>query len=249
MAVKFTADGQDYTSTDSPPAGDFTVTWWARLDAVKNWQTFWESSASGSDLILYQTNQTSQQPWMYLADGGTAGNQVRTTSTMTVGTWYRFAATHSGTTHTLYMAVEGSPLTQVAVGTRALTTNILRIGESRYTGEWLQGAMANFKHYSAVLSLAECETELNQYTPARTAGLVRWHSFRTASTADESGNGRTLTGGVGATTAASPASITDGTPAPTGPTWTLWDGTTEQPLTLDGVWNGTSIVPVTVEVA
>jgi lysophospholipase L1-like esterase len=35
---------------------------------------------------------------------------------------------------------------------------------------------------------------------------------------------------------------------PAAPTWSVWNGTTEQPVTLDGVWNGTAIVPVTVAV-
>jgi len=29
--------------------------------------------------------------------------------------------------------------------------------------------------------------------------------------------------------------------------WSLWNGTTEQPLTLDGVWNGSTVQPATVE--
>ena len=31
------------------------------------------------------------------------------------------------------------------------------------------------------------------------------------------------------------------------PTWSLWDGSQEIPLTLDGVWNGTTIVPANTE--
>jgi hypothetical protein len=35
----------------------------------------------------------------------------------------------------------------------------------------------------------------------------------------------------------------------TDPTWSYWDGTVEQPLDLAGVWNGTTIVAATTEVA
>jgi hypothetical protein len=82
---------------------------------------------------------------------------------MTVGTWYKTAVTWTGSTITLYIAASGSSLTQVGTGTLSITANVLRIGESIYGGEWLNGCLANFKHYSFVLTTAEMEAELANY--------------------------------------------------------------------------------------
>ena len=35
--------------------------------------------------------------------------------------------------------------------------------------------------------------------------------------------------------------------APTGPTVTLWNGTAEVPVSLEGVWNGTTVTSATLE--
>ncbi|MEU4726528.1 hypothetical protein AB0G06_43615 [Nonomuraea dietziae] len=36
-------------------------------------------------------------------------------------------------------------------------------------------------------------------------------------------------------------------PAPSGATWSLWNGTSEVPLSLEGVWNGTSVTPLSFD--
>lgn len=195
MAVRFDADGEDYTSASSPPSGDFTIISWIKLSVDRNtFTTFWSADAGTGDYIYLQTN----------ADGTTvkaednAGNMTGTLA-MTVGTWYRTAFVRNGTTSTFYHATAAAvALTAAATNNlEAVTATTLRIGESPFGAEWLNGCVANLKHYSGVLTPTEIERELVQYVPERTANLVRWHPFLTNETTDYSGNARTLSGGAG----------------------------------------------------
>lgn len=194
MAVRFDADGEDYTSTSSPPTGNFTVTCWLKISVDRNtFTTVWSADNGSSDLIYLQTqaNGTTLQAW---DDASVVTGAVA----LTVGTWYRVAFTRNGTTSTLYTATATGALTAATTANLSdVAATNFRIGESPFGAEWLNGCIANLKHYSAVLTLAELEHELAQYTPRRTANLERWHPFVKVETADYSGNARTLSGGTG----------------------------------------------------
>lgn len=204
MSVRFDADGEDFITTTNSLSTPFTLLCWAMLSVDRNtFQTVFQADDGGSPpttVVNLQTNSdgTSMGLWDKFVETVTG-------PAMTVGTWYRFAVTHSGTTLTLYYGIDSGSLTS-ATGTQTIAGNLptLRIGESVWGGEWLNGRIAGFKQYSAVLTQTEIETELASATAVRTSGLYRHHQFATANTADDSGNSRTLTGGVGATTEADP---------------------------------------------
>jgi hypothetical protein len=199
MAVRFDASGEDYTSTSSPPSGSaFTVICWAKVSTDRNtWSAAWSSDSSTSNYSYLSTDSdgTTMKWWTQVS-----GNE-RTISgpNMTAGTWYRFAAVCNGTDATLYY---GSGLGALSSASAAnwvtlSTSTTFRIGADPFSGEWLNGCIANLKHYSTNLTQAEIERELLQYMPERTTNLVRWHPFLTNETVDYSGNARTLSGGTG----------------------------------------------------
>lgn len=198
MAVRFDATGENYTSTSSPPAGTYTVTCWAKVSSDRNtWSAVWASDSSMSNYVYLATDSdgTTMKAWTQVS-----GNDREITGpNMTVGTWYRLALVVNGANATLYHGTASGTLSapnSTTWQTIAATTTF-RVGSNPFSGEWLNGCIANLKHYSTDLTQAEIERELAQYLPARTANLVRWHPFLTNETTDYSGNARTLSGGTG----------------------------------------------------
>lgn len=123
----------------------------------------------------------------------------------TTATWYRVALTvSSGGTAIMYVGGEtGALTTYTKSGLTNPVSPTLYIGSDSFS-EWWNGRVANFKHYSTVLTQIEIEAELASWTAVRTANLIRHHKFRVAETTDYSGNGNTLSGGTGTTTEADP---------------------------------------------
>lgn len=204
MAVRFSADGQDYTSASIGLTGQpFTVTCWVQLRADRNdFSTIFSVDDGGATEMVYvQTNADGVTLFL----GGDGGASTVGSVALTVDVWYRVAVTYSGTTGTLYTGAAGAALAS-ASGTLGTNTGLstLRIGESGFADEWLNGCVANLKMWSAALSAGEIETELGQYVPARLANLLRWHPFVAAETTDRSGNGLTLSGGTGTSTEGGP---------------------------------------------
>jgi hypothetical protein len=201
MSVRFDADGEHYTSA-VPAVSNYTVTFWGKLAVDRNaFSTFWGSDDGTTGTYhIFQTDGTGTDVDHVGTAAGVAG------PVMTVDTWYRFGITCNGTSVTVYHASgPGGSLTS-ASGTLNATTGFttFRVGASVFSGEWLNGNVANLKHYSAVLTESEIETELASWTAVRTANLVRHHKFQVAETTDYSGNGNTLTGGAGTSTEADP---------------------------------------------
>ncbi len=198
MAVRFDATGEEYTSTDSPPTGDFTVACWICVAVDRNtYSTFWESSASTAHYLQFATAADGQTLSYYQTGATTLAGPL-----MAVGEWYRTAIVRNtaAATNTLYSAAAGaSTLASTSTAIDTAVPSTLRIGGSIYTAEWANGLVANFKHFSAALTQAEIEAELAQYLPRRMANVVRRHPMVNPETTDHSGNGRTLTGGTGAT--------------------------------------------------
>ena len=198
MAVRFDADGENYTSTSSPPTGSYTVLCWAKLSTDRNtFSTIWASDSSTTNYQYIQTDSdgTSLRAWH--SDGSAI-----TGPSMTVGTWYRVALVVSGTTATFYWGTATGALSSAQDTTWPAfspTPTTFRVGASVFAGEWLNGVVANLKHYTVALSVAELEHELAQYQPRRITSLARFHPFVAVETTDYSGNARTLSGGTGAT--------------------------------------------------
>ena len=113
---------------------------------------------------------------------------------LTVGTWYFLGLSISNSSSFARKRALGDPtFTSYSRAGQLAQANRLRIGESHFGSERLAGAVAYFKLWSAGLSAAELEAEYASATPVRTANLYSFYRFDTASTTDNSGNGRTLT--------------------------------------------------------
>ncbi|MFI9817589.1 LamG-like jellyroll fold domain-containing protein [Saccharothrix variisporea] len=230
MAVRFDADGENYTSTSSPPSGSYTVVCWFQVSTDRNtFSTVWSSDSSSSNYHYIQTDSDGTSVKAFHSDGS-----VITGPNVTVGTWYRLAFVVNGTAATMYWGTATGALSSASDATWPAfspTPTTFRIGASVFTGEWLNGRVAALKHWSAALSQAEVEKEFSQYLPDRTSGLVRFHPFVANETADYSGNARTLSGGTGSTRE-------DGPPIPwraRAPQLVLPAASAGSSVTLDGV--------------
>lgn len=201
MAVRFDASGEGYSSTGSPPEGTFTVFCWIYLPALPaDYGTFWESSTTAGNYLQFVVTPAGVlEVWSFTG----ADTRILLGPAINTGRWYRTAVvrdTGAGTV-VLHYAREHDALTSVSGSVGALTSpTTFRIGNSIFASQWLNGRMARVQHDSVARTQAEADSELLQYQPLRTSNLVRLHHFLLAETTDYSGNGRTLSGGTGATT-------------------------------------------------
>lgn len=205
MAVRFDTTGEHYSSSSAPPAAPCTVLCWAMISVDREtYSAIWASDQVGAATYL-ECSTDIDGATLRVFNSSLVGSGI-TGPLMVTGTWYRVAFTlDAGGTGTLYWGTAGDILSSASqAGFGAVTSPILTIGEDGTGADWWNGRIANFKHYSAVLTPTEIATELNSWDAVRTANLVRHHKFQTAETTDYSGNGRTLSGGVGASTAADP---------------------------------------------
>lgn len=207
MAARTDADGEDYTRTLSLGAiTALTVAGWFRLVVDRNNYSspFFVDNGMGDNWGM----QTG-------VDGTTMasvfdGTTQQGIGAMSVGTWYYLCLSTSGTSGNIfYRTAAQSALTTVAVTgvTANVTATTLRIGASPWGGEWWHGDFANVCMWSAALTVGEAYNESVRYVPYRYANLVGWYPFLRPETTDYSGNGRTLSGGAGAT-------LIDGPPIP-----------------------------------
>jgi hypothetical protein len=164
-----------------------------------NYSTIWASDQSNSATFL-DVGTTTDGITMHVFNNGIGGAPI-VGSSLVVGLWHRVAfSLDAGGTGILYQGADTGSLTTFSKsGFAAVTSPSLYIGSDSFA-DLFNGRVANFKHYSTVLTAAEIQAELAQYLPVRTDSLVRWHPFLTASTVDYSGNARTLSGGTGAST-------------------------------------------------
>lgn len=154
---------------------------------------------------------SAQQALMSISDGvndiylyvdtTTSTASVRSNS-ISAATWYRVAmkATDATNQAGFFGALGAAPTAITTFNTAPTTPTTIVIGGTRFSADWFDGRLAAVKLYNAVLTDAECENELTQMTPVRTANLLHWHPFIVAETADYSGNAAALTAGAGATT-------------------------------------------------
>jgi hypothetical protein len=217
VAVRFTADGQDYTRTLSPTVGAaFTVLTWVKIVSDRDYYTtaWCLDSNSQSTAVALQTSLDGVTMRMVSGDGDS-----RDVTTMTVGAWYCFATVRTatggaaGTVYTRYGTDPAAMSQYTFTGffgqwSDQATFGTLRIAESIWGGEWLNGSIAFTKLYTRALSNAEITSELSYYNPVSTTGLYgAWSFWGGPSTADLSGNSRTLSGGTGTSTDTGPAGI------------------------------------------
>jgi hypothetical protein len=200
MAVRFDASGESYSRTLSLGSiTTFTVSFWVKLASNRAISTIlWQiDSGSANWLAVRAWDGTS------LAVETDGGWNSLLGHTLTVGTWCYIGvcAQTSGALNTV-IGDAGGTLTASTpnFGATTFNGNLLRIGVGGASTGWVDGSIAAFKAWNAVLTTAELDLEARAYQPRRTTNLLGWYPFLTPSTVDLSGLGNTLTGGTGATT-------------------------------------------------
>ncbi|ARX81498.1 hypothetical protein SMD44_00896 [Streptomyces alboflavus] len=199
MAVRFDADAEDYTQALALGSqAAISASCWAKVSVDRNTFSTAVSLDNGtSDAVFLQTATDGVTMGVYEEP---LGNFAGTGRAMTVGTWYWLAYSISGTSGTMYSrALSDTTVTTSALTGLQATHNIanLRLGESAWGTEWLNGAVCAVKIWTAALTQNELESEALLYRPQRIANLVGWYPLHRPETADYSGNGRTLSGGAG----------------------------------------------------
>lgn len=220
MAVRFDNAADRYTVTVSQGAvTDYTFCCWMKLSVATAtwWGVMGTDAGSSADSAYFEAPSagTTVRPNFDNAGGITGAFSV------TVGTWYFVAVTVSGTSVSWYYKAFGSPTltlgsTQTAANAAQVMTN-LRLGVWAGNTEPFNGCITGARYWLAALTQAELEAESQQLLHKRTAGILASYPLETATTADSSGNGRTLTAAGTPTTEAGPGiPLVAGTPVPVG---------------------------------
>ncbi|MFI6296841.1 LamG-like jellyroll fold domain-containing protein [Nonomuraea sp. NPDC050790] len=199
MSVRFDADGKDLTSTLSLGSlTQITISLWANIKVNRGtWTTIFSvDNGSGSVLCIQAPAGNNMRVYDQNNDVGA------TQQTLTVGTWYHIWLVRNGTAGEWRWRPAGSSTYTAATWTAGngatLVANTLRLGESPWGAEWMNGSVCNVKLWSGVnLAADELEHEGLSYLPHRTTNLVAWYPLTGLELADLAG-GHTLTGGAGA---------------------------------------------------
>lgn len=207
MAIRFNpASADPYQVTLGLGANaNWSMSCWGKITTDTNdYSTFmgWDGNEV-NDSRIFQTENNGTGLLMYPSNA--------TETALTVGTWYFMAASGSGQNGTLKIRAQGAGSFTTKTWTTldgAGVAAILRIGDSVFGGEMVNGCVAAVKLWiGTTLTATELEAEYPYKQPLKTAGITCNYIFDTASTVDNSGNGRTLTGGAGVTTEAGPTLI------------------------------------------
>lgn len=170
IAVNGTADTMRFTHPASPNA--ITASLWFRIGTDLNYYSgIWSIEASSSTYLQFG-----------LALNGTTLicndlSNERTIQACSVGTWY-FASfsIDSGGNVKMFVGTEGGTLTKYTTTLTNYTApiNEARIGGTSY-GEYIDGRIADYRQWDAVLSDAEVHAEFYSEAPVRTSNLVGWY--------------------------------------------------------------------------
>jgi len=211
MAVRFDADGEDYSQVTSFDNSNCSGCAWVRIDVDRNaFSTLVDFSSSGVDAFGLQTDVDGVTWQIYSSSNGTSNLFAAT-----VGTWYFIAfakGPNNGETVAYWAAANAASLSTSGALNHNQATSIstLTYGESGFGGEWLNGTLAAVKIWAGVrLTQAEFERERFQYLPRRTQNLHAFYPFVNggavaAARQDFSGNGNNLSGGTSTATTDGP---------------------------------------------
>ncbi|RBQ21614.1 hypothetical protein DP939_02575 [Spongiactinospora rosea] len=213
MAIRFSGSGQRYTaSLGLGVRTSLTVACWIKISVDRNTRVVpWVIHNGASNYLSLE-----------LTSAGELGVYTENTTppvalTPDVGDWLYVAVTVDASN--VRMTYETTPFSGsfsssfwgISHSTNAAS---LSIGEwVSGTSAWLNGCVCGLKIWTATLTADELETEATQYAPVRTSGLAAYYRFDGPSTTDDSGNGRTLSGGAGVTQEPDPDDVTVVTPA------------------------------------
>lgn len=225
------------------PNAAITITAWVKLAVDQNnFCTFARiSNAGGSTVGNLATAGDGVSPGYF-----TGGGSISPGRPLPLAEWRPVAFASTGTAAKLYQGDVNGDLEFTDTGSAdgaASPTRIALFGRGfGDASEWLDGSLAYVRLWSAELTPEQIEAEWKSANHLVAADLVADWSLEGASLLDVSGNDRHLTAG-------STALEDDPGPELAGPSspWTLWDGATEQPLTLSGVWDGAAVQPLTFD--
>jgi hypothetical protein len=210
MSVHFTGNGQEYTrGINLGSLSRFTVAGWFRIDTKRSsYSTFWsiDEDSTSDPAWIFQSDNTGNSMVAYQIGGATTAD-----FTMTVGTWYYYALSVNGSSWNARRKTAGSTSFTPDSGSGAVAVNAttLRLGNSPFENEWINGNIAGFKFWTTNLSTTELEAEAAQFAPVRTSNLYSYHRFVGPSTQDNSGLGHTLSGGTGTSQGGDPTGVAD----------------------------------------
>jgi hypothetical protein len=185
------------------PAAGITIAGWAYVSVDTNNNAVFvrvHAADGASTTINFATESDGLAGPGYFTGGGSL---VAATG-MAVGAWRKVAITCTGTTGTLYVATPGG-VTEVdggTVGGAASPTGLTFGARAHNDGdEPLNGRLAYWRLWSAVLTQTQVEAEWLSTTPVVTANLwADWPLSSAADLTDHSGNGRHLSAGSTAVT-------------------------------------------------
>lgn len=193
MAVRFDAAESYNVTLTLGSQSAFTIACWVKLSVDRNTFSSPWSTDNGSEGFILGTDSDGTTMKVY---DDIAGAFVVSGPNMTIGAWYFFCVVVNGSSGTLYYrTASATSLTNATWTAGARTITRLIIGDDPYT-EWINGAMAAFKFWTAALGATDVMNESLQYQPYRRANLQTFYPFVRAETTDYSGNGRTLSGGA-----------------------------------------------------
>lgn len=197
MAVRFDNTSDELRLTTNLPTIDpFTVLMFVKLSVNKITYTCPFSVDNGTgDWIYMETDSDGVTLRLWDDTTGSSSGTALQMGIMTVGDWYVIGFSNSGTTLTGYFAPLFSPFTSGSISSSSLTIGNLRIGQSPWAGEYLDGCVCGVKIWQDVLTTRELENERTQYLPQKTKNLYAFYSLLNAPYAnmDESGNAHTTT--------------------------------------------------------
>lgn len=201
MTMRFngSGDGVRFSTSGAPSMTALTVIWWRKVitknDSTARTELFIERTGDFAT-SRHTVSGTNVNQWG--AAGGSAGS-FSAAEPEDDGTWVTFAHTCDGT------GANGSKLYSWALGAADGAYNLAQSthsggatinawGLGNYGGEYRDAEYCFLKVFSAALSLAELQAERRQGKPVRTSNVWAYSRMRNGSdTADDSGNGRTLT--------------------------------------------------------
>jgi len=206
MAVRFDAEGEGYTCAfNLGSQSRFTVCCWVKaytFNFVSN-TTVWHVGSTTDYLTLDLSEVGASVLWQ---------SNVLANAPYTREEWRYFGISKNGSSGTIVSrpaTASGYTVSTWSSGPSTVPFSTFRIGQGAYRGEWLDGAIAAVKIWvGTALSQTELEAEGEQIDPVRTSGLTAFYRFDGPSTTDDSGNGWTLSGGVGATQEPGPFGVT-----------------------------------------
>lgn len=203
MSVRFDASGDKLTRTSGLPSNmqsAFTVAGWVKITVDRNdWSTFCALAQATNNFVYIQTYSDGVK-WQLWSQGGSVDIYTASVGTWVYlvmqifqsGPWYASAA---------YVLAGGSTVNwtgSLSVGSS--TPDLFSLGDSPFTGEFLNGSMGGVKVWTAALTDAEILREMYNFAPKRLSDLWGWYPFIPQGSAsgygtDYSGNGKTLTVG------------------------------------------------------